>query len=330
MGYQVAHFRKVKTSAGLENVANHNSRGKVIDDTGGWTEGKPPEWMKHPERIDKNEGPMGHREILKSWNRAVEEAELGRKPQKNAAFAIEAVFSASPDAFKTYGEWKRYFEDCRELVDRRFGHENVLQWNAHYDEKTPHMHMLLIPIVRDPDKKNKYSSSEFLGGPNGLREFQDQLFENVGKKYGLSRGEAGSDARHTDQAQLKRDLQKKKEALDERERTLTEFMKIYDEREAGLSKNISANKNLTLKLEAREAAVNTALKNLPQAGQIASRLVENLHGLTQPEIQKFWPRFWEKAPTFINGIKTEVKAELAAEHQQNRQNTREAGHSKGR
>ena len=223
MGYVVAHFRKVKTHAGLGNVANHNSRANVMDATGGWIdrENLPP-WLINPLQITENEGQVGRRDdsIQRSWHRVVQDADLKRKPQKNAAAAIEAVFSASPESFTENTEWKAYFADCREWVDKKFGHQNVLQWNTHFDEKTPHMHVLLVPIVRDPDLGNKYSSADFLGGREGLREIQTELYEKVGRQHKLERGVEGSKARHTDQAAWMAELTKKEKELGEREEEL--------------------------------------------------------------------------------------------------------------
>ena len=52
-------------------------------------------------------------------------------------------------------------------MKEKYGPENVLQWNIHYDETTPHLHVLFAPIVRDAHNGNRYSSANFLGGPGG-------------------------------------------------------------------------------------------------------------------------------------------------------------------
>jgi hypothetical protein len=218
MGYLVAHFRKVKTTAGLANVANHNSRFNVYDDAGG-LRGDPPPWLIHLDRAKWNDGQEGRRDdsILRIRDRTIQEANLGRKPQKNAAAAIEVVFTASPGSLIKAADWKAFFKDCRSWVDRRFHHENVIQWNEHFDEKTPHLHILMLPIVRDPHKNARYSSSEYLGGPEGLRSIQNDLHAQIGAKYGLERGIEGSEARHTDQDEWKRELKKKEIELQQKE-----------------------------------------------------------------------------------------------------------------
>lgn len=230
MKYVVAHFRKVKNTGGLAAVAIHNSRGNVLDETGGFRE-DPPVWMKNPLRIGLNEGQQGKRDdsIQRLRARVIREAELARKPQKNAAEGIEAVFSASAGSFKNDDQWKEYFKACREWVEKKFGHQNILQWNTHYDETTPHMHVLMVPIIYDQDRGNRYSSSEFLGGREGLREIQTEIYEQVGRPRGLERGTEGSKARHNNQVEWAKELREKEEALKEKEKELERNLGVSSE-----------------------------------------------------------------------------------------------------
>jgi hypothetical protein len=209
MGYVVAHFRKVKTLVGLTAVANHNSRGQIYGNQGELL-GDPPEWLVNLDQASLNEGPEGIQgeTILRRRNEIIREAELSRKPQKNAAAAIEAVFSASPGSLQNVANWRTFFQDCQEWLENRYGRSNMLQRNIHFDEKTPHMHVLIVPIIRGREG-NKYASGSFLGGREGLRKAQDELHTQVGRKWGLERGLEGSNARHTDQAEWKRENTRK-------------------------------------------------------------------------------------------------------------------------
>jgi hypothetical protein len=197
-------------------LARHNSRVDVYDE-GQNLKDNPPGWITRPELANLNESQGVSEGIEERRNEAIKAAHLKRKPQRNAAAAVEAVFTASPDGIQNTADWKEFFKDCRAFVDKKFGKENVLQWNEHWDEKTPHLHVLLVPIVRDQKLGNKYSSSEFLGGREALRETQTELAAQVGKKYGLSRGVEGSKARHTNQVGWAAQLTKKEEELDKRE-----------------------------------------------------------------------------------------------------------------
>lgn len=226
MGYIVCHARKVKTDVGVANVIAHNSRVGVYGSNGALLD--QPEWLVHPERSNFNEGDLlPPKAILKRRNDKVKEAEeitisrgeRWRKPQKNAASAIEFAISFTPGAITKASVMKAYFADVRAFLDKKYG-LNTFHWATHFDEKTPHMHVLMVPIVRD-ENGLKYSSGAFLGGREGLRKLQDEISGSVGKKYGLERGTPDSEARHTDQhtypSAVRKELQelsRKQAALD--------------------------------------------------------------------------------------------------------------------
>jgi hypothetical protein len=152
---------------------------------------------------------------LKRWRDRIEKAELKRKPQKNAAAGIEFVVTASPGSLTKASDWQRYFEDTKKWLSSRYGVENVIQATTHFDEKTPHMHILMVPIIADRENGgNRYSSSDFLGGREGLRSLQTDLADEIGKKYGLERGSEGSLARHTDQHTYPSQARKERLALE--------------------------------------------------------------------------------------------------------------------
>ncbi|GHV49011.1 hypothetical protein FACS1894181_06510 [Bacteroidia bacterium] len=93
----------------------------------------------------------------------------------------------------------------------------------HLDEKTPHIHATVIPIVqgerrktkaeKDNDKK-KYKKkntnaarlcADDVMARNKLKAYQDSYAEAM-NKYGLQRGIEGSEARHISTQQFYRDL----------------------------------------------------------------------------------------------------------------------------
>ncbi len=230
----VAHCRKVKTAVGLRNVAVHNSRETVYDEKGRYLDGKP-DWLSHPERARYNEFDGRGLTVLKRRNDRIKSANLARKPQKNASAGIEFTISASPEWFEkntNAKDQKQFFSDALDFLGEKYGVENVLAYGIHFDEKTPHMHVLMVPIVKT-EKGFKYSSSEFLGGVKGLRDFQTEIAERVGKDRGLKRGVEGSTARHTDQkewlAQRVKEIEKKETALEKREKRFEKTVAIFDE-----------------------------------------------------------------------------------------------------
>lgn len=224
----VGHARKVGTVVGLRNVAAHNAREGVYDQYLRPL-GQLPPWISHPERAGLNQGDrIPPDAVLKQRGDRIKDANLTRKPQKNASSAVEIVISGSPEWFNSHtpSQWMGYFKDARTFLGERFGSQNVLSWNVHCDEKTPHMHVLFVPI-RETAKGNAYTSSQFLGGKNGLREFQDQLYAKVGKKFGMERGVEGSKARHTDQYQWAAQITDRAEHVIERETAVVAREKAF-------------------------------------------------------------------------------------------------------
>jgi hypothetical protein len=215
MGFLVAHFRKVKTTAGLGAVTVHNSRANVYEND--QLKPNPPAWLVNSTEVKHNES-----QVLNQRAEVIAAAALKKKPYKNAAVAVEAVFLVCSDK-RDHAVWKADFRDCRDWVAEKFGKENVLRWDEHFDEKTPHMHVLMVPIIRDQKLGNKYSSGDFLGGRQGLRDIQTELAEKVGRKYGLERGREGTNVRHTNQVAWAAKLAEKAIKLDEQKNKIKEF-----------------------------------------------------------------------------------------------------------
>lgn len=212
--FEVQHYRKIKTAVGLRNVAAHNQRNAIYDENnvelannqtvGKWYNPQNACWNQYDDLASPET-------ILKLRSDRIKQANLARLPQKNAAFAIEGVFSASHEwgadwetARKSRKEWEKYLSDARKWAENRFGKENILHCAVHFDEMTPHLHVLMVPII-EKEGINRYSSSEFLGGIKGLKKLQTDYHKDVGLAYGLERGREESRASHTTIKQVHRD-----------------------------------------------------------------------------------------------------------------------------
>jgi hypothetical protein len=187
-------------------------------------------------KIPHNEGQMCKQSdsIGRRWAAAVERADLGRSPQKNASKAFEVNFQYPAGQELKYSAAKAYRKDCREWLEKKFP-GTLLQWNTHFHETKPHAHGILIPIIRGPDG-NRYSSSGFLGGPDGLEKLQTEIFEYLSglknefgnPKYpGIERGEP-SEERHTGYKEWGDELAREQKKLDEREKIHEAKVAEYD------------------------------------------------------------------------------------------------------
>lgn len=218
MSYLVAHLRRVPTLAGMNLVARHNNRiGAYTED--GQVQEDYPHHLAHPERRGLNEYHCDSAEVIAAREARIEAAGVRRKPQKNAARAVEVTVSASPEWFegKSEREQKAYFAAARAALGQRYGAEQIIGWSTHFDEETPHMHVVLVPLVHTEAKGWRYSASEFCGGRKELFAFHDELAQAL-KPFGVVRGERGQGAEHTDMRGWKRELERREKAVARRER----------------------------------------------------------------------------------------------------------------
>lgn len=141
----------------------------------------------------------------------------GKTVRKNAVLAHEVIVTGSHEALSnmTPAQQKAYFRDALEWLSKLHGGANrLISVAIHYDEHTPHLHAIFVPI----DSKNKLNSRAILGGhASRLSELQTAFAEEVSVKHGLERGLKHSKARHTTVKQygamIERDLPKMQEQL---------------------------------------------------------------------------------------------------------------------
>lgn len=184
--------------------------------------------------------------------REIEKA--GAKIRANSVVALDTVYTASPQFFegKTAEENNRYFQDCLRFHQEQFGH--VVSAVIHYDETTPHMHILSVPLTRD----GRLSAREIVGNRTHMAHMQTEFFEQVGRVYGLERGQH-------------RDGQEKREHITAQEHRLRQVTKQTQEQEQQLHE-VKVNKNK--ELEELDAIKHSKTHARARAGKWRQRAIE--------------------------------------------------------
>ena len=113
-------------------------------------------------------------------------AALPKPPQKNAVLVVELMLAASPDWFAAGGKPGQFANEALEWACAKFGKENILTASLHRDEKTPHLQVLLTPIVEIKGVA-KLRASHYFDGPSKMRDLQTEFAAHV-EKLGLRRG----------------------------------------------------------------------------------------------------------------------------------------------
>lgn len=113
-------------------------------------------------------------------------AALPEKRRKDAVEVVEFLVTASPEAMRAKSEKAQdaYFAAALRWLASKFGGKaNVHLAVVHRDESTPHMQVLMTPLV-----EGKLQGNKLIGGPAGLRAHQTAFAAEVGAKHGLVRG----------------------------------------------------------------------------------------------------------------------------------------------
>lgn len=119
---------------------------------------------------------------LQDINKEIQAA--GAKTRSNSVLALDTLYTASPEFFqgKTNEQNDKFFKDCLQFHEAHFGH--IISAVIHYDETTPHLHIISVPLTPD----NRLSARDVIGNKAKMSKTQDAFFEQVGRGYGLERG----------------------------------------------------------------------------------------------------------------------------------------------
>lgn len=216
----------------------------------------------------------------------------GAKTRSNSVIALDTIYTASSEFFqgKTNKENDAFFRDCLRFHEERFGH--IVSAVIHYDETTPHLHVISVPLTPD----NRLSARDVIGNKAKMSKAQDEFFEQVGKGYGLARG-------------IHMDGQEKKKHISAQEHELREIrQKIARGQE---------------ELEAIEHSKETARTRAQTARQTATELQKEVEQLQEERSRQ------HNSLKMLSASKTDRQKELRGINNAIRQKQREFEAMKG-
>lgn len=123
-----------------------------------------------------------------------------RKIRKDAVLVNEFLVTSDKPFFEKLSpaREKEFFKESAEFFKERYGEQNIVFATVHIDEKTPHMHIGVVPM-RDGklQGKNVFNRKELLA-------IQDEFPKHMKEKgFDLERGELGSKTEHIEIQRLK-------------------------------------------------------------------------------------------------------------------------------
>lgn len=206
MSYCVARMEKMK-SDNLVGIGNHNQR----------------RFSNHSNKdIDVSKSHLNY-DILdkvKSYKTDIEgyinaNKSSKRAIRKDAVLVCEWIITSDSDFFESMSpaDTREYFQTAIDFFAERYGSKNLMYAQVHLDERTPHMHLGIVPF----DKDNKLTAKTMFDR-EALQDIQNELPRYMNERgFKVERGRAGSEAKHLTVQEYKdvqKEIKKQSEVLD--------------------------------------------------------------------------------------------------------------------
>ena len=229
MGYAVLHLEKAKgtdsrMSAHIERTVHPKNADRTRTHLNR-------ELVQFPEGVRNRTQAIAHR---------IETAGIRRKVSANQVKAIRILLTGSNKDMKQMeaeGRIEDWCNDSLKWIRETYGEQNLVSAVLHMDEKTPHIHATIVPIVtgerrkarkEEQNGKKKYRKknpqdvrlcADDVMARHRLKHYQDTYAQAM-NKYGLQRGVDGSLARHISTMQYYKGLVEQQDSLQENIETL--------------------------------------------------------------------------------------------------------------
>jgi len=269
--------------------------------------------------------PEGVKNRTEAIQHRIETAGITRKITNNQVRVIRSMLSGTHEDMKQIEEAGKLDEWCADNLDwlkKTFGAENLVSAVLHMDEKTPHIHATIIPIVTGERRKAKQEQlktgkkyrTKSVNAPrlcaddimarDKLKNYQDTYAEAM-NKYGLQRGVEGSEARHITTQQYYRELFKQNENLKEDNEVLQEQKEEANEELSRIKTEIKTEKLKSSAVDVATSAIEGigsmfgSSKVKRQQKEIENLKLENTELQTEIQTMKTQIQLKEKEHTTI-------------------------------
>ena len=228
-------------------------------------------------------------------------------------------------------EIEQWAKDVYDWCAKRYGQKNIIGFQVHLDESSPHIHALIVPVGQRSKSGRecvmwsaKFGKSRYEYG-HILREMHTSLYEEVGSKYGLERGDSiegrnvshlskrdyirklSKDAKQAEKAvkglqtmirKLEREMLADRNRLKEIDEALASgkiTLDRYEEQKADIQKLITEYqeklKDKSNKLHAKEHELEQLTKDAAKARSVIQPFRNHKVDFTPPQITEKVPLF---------------------------------------
>lgn len=250
MSYAIFRSESINTIKDLGQIGAHNKRDKKA-----YKSNPDIDITKTKNNIDivplSDKYTKGYYELVKHYKREYEEKQLTTREDRRKSFdkmlddsnsvvADELLFTSDNDFFKGMSkkEIKKWADTCMEFVYEDLGYtkEQVLHATVHMDEKTPHLHCVVVPLIKKFDKRTnteKYTISKkhYMKSGAYISELQDKYWQRMNDKgFKLERGIKNSDNEHISIKEFKKITRKLDNRMEKQNYLMIRDYEILEEK----------------------------------------------------------------------------------------------------
>ena len=300
MGYAVLHLEKAKgtdsrMSAHIERTVHPKNADRTRTHLNR-------ELVQFPEGVRNRTQAIAHR---------IETAGIRRKVSANQVKAIRILLTGSNKDMKQMeaeGRIEDWCNDSLKWIRETYGEQNLVSAVLHMDEKTPHIHATVIPIVtgerrkagqEEQNGKKKYRKknpqdvrlcADDVMARHRLKHYQDTYAQAM-NKYGLQRGVDGSLAKHISTMQYYKQLVEQQDSLQENienllgleEEAMKKLKQVKEEINVQKMKGAAVNATTAIADGVSSLFGGSKVKRLEEENENLKRNIVNLQKQVQAE-----------------------------------------------
>ena len=327
MGYAVLHLEKAKGTD--SRMSAHIER------------------TVHPKNADRTrthlnrelvQFPEGVRNRTQAIAQRIETAGIRRKVSANQVKAIRILLTGSNKDMKQMeaeGRIEDWCNDSLKWIRETYGEQNLVSAVLHMDEKTPHIHATVIPIVtgerrkagqEEQNGKKKYRKknpqdvrlcADDVMARHRLKHYQDTYAQAM-NKYGLQRGVDGSLAKHISTMQYYKQMVEQQDSLQENienllgleEEAMKKLKQVKEEINVQKMKGAAVNATTAIADGVSSLFGGSKVKRLEEENENLKRNIVNLQKQVQAE-QREQTKMENRHSSEINRVDRSYRQKIA-------------------
>ena len=301
----------------------------------------------HPKNADRTrthlnrelvQFPEGVRNRTQAIAHRVETAGIRRKVGTNQVRAIRVLLTGSNRDMKQIeadGRLDDWCNDSLQWLRETYGEQNLVSAVLHMDEKTPHIHATVIPIVtgerrkagqEEQNGKKKYRKknpqdvrlcADDVMARHRLKHYQDTYAQAM-NKYGLQRGVDGSLAKHISTMQYYKQLVEQQDSLQENienllgleEEAMKKLKQVKEEINVQKMKGAAVNATTAIADGVSSLFGGSKVKRLEEENENLKRNIVNLQKQVQAE-QREQTKMENRHSSEINRVDRSYRQKIA-------------------